>query len=407
MKFAPKKSTPNLSMGIVGLPNIGKSHLFNVLTESEIRTENFAFCTIDPNRANAAKPDEKYDNLVKFAKPVKGVPNYLKVIDIAGLIKNAHSGAGLGNSFLDNILNVDGIFQVVRCFKEKDVVHVENDINPANDIETINNELRMKDLQLVRGLIEKFEKDNRAKKLEKKAQAHINCLKKMASVLNFSWLNFQWKKSTGIEKSCEFDVFKNVVENGGWTNEEISIINKERLLTVKEVVYLANLSDADYESKKGKLFSKAVKYLAASSDIPEYKEIEGLEKLKRKSTIIPFCFSKIPPNLIQAGYDALDLITFYTVGKVEVRAWTCQKNTTAPDAAGLIHSDFRDYFISVDVYNYDDINIQVEGDNATGLKEADLKAKGLIKNKGKDYIIKDGDIVKFKSNPPKGGKNKK
>ncbi|PVV02956.1 hypothetical protein BB560_002574, partial [Smittium megazygosporum] len=371
----------NLKIGIVGLPNVGKSTFFNAITNSAAAAENYPFCTIDPEESRVAVPDPRFDDLCVKYKPASKVPAYLTVIDIAGLVKGASSGAGLGNAFLSHIRSVDAIFHVVRSFSDPDVTHVEGEIDPVRDLEIIHEELRLKDIELVKKFIESTEK----------------VVMRMGSAGSVS----------DKEKKEELIVIKKVLEHmesgkdvrkGEWSNKEIEVINRHHLITAKPVIYLANVSEKDYIRKKNKYlpkikawidenykgdllipFSGAFEHSLTVMD-PQAKE----EYLKTSNAI------SILPKIIVSGYSGLNLIYFFTSGSDEVRAWTIRNGTKAPQAAGTIHTDFERGFITAEVFNYKDLH-------ELGSESA-VKAAGKYNQKGKDYVVQDGDIIFFKFN---------
>ncbi|KAJ3037244.1 Obg-like ATPase [Rhizophlyctis rosea] len=379
----------NLKMGIVGLPNVGKSSFFNALTNSAVPSENFPFCTIDPSEARVAVPDPRFDWLCDFYKPPSKVPAYLTVIDIAGLVKGAAEGQGLGNAFLSHIRAVDGIFHLCRAFDDADVIHVEGDLDPVRDLEIIHNELRLKDEELLnktvdgkRREVERLGKGGSAADKAKKEEYEILC--KVAK-----WV-------------CED---KKDARDGEWNGKEIEIINTLQLITAKPVVYLCNLSERDYVRKKNKWLPKIKAWIDAnhpgdllipysgsfenklSGMIQDEREQE-LKKLQAQYEI-PQPVTSVLPKIIVAGYNALQLIYFFTGGDDEVRAWTIRKNTKAPQAAGVIHTDFEKAFIMAEVMKYDDLK-------ELG-SEAAVKAAGKYSQKGREYVVVDGDIMYFKA----------
>ncbi|XP_041374838.1 obg-like ATPase 1 [Gigantopelta aegis] len=376
----------NLKIGIVGLPNVGKSTFFNVLTKSQAHAENFPFCTIDPNESRVPVPDKRWDFLVDHYKPLSKVPAFLNVVDIAGLVKGAHEGKGLGNAFLSNISACDAIFHVVRCFDDEEIVHVEGDVNPARDLEIIHDELRLKDLEFLKKQVEPVEK-TAGRSSDKKKKYEYDTLVKVNNLLTDQKL---W------------------VRHGVWDTKEIEILNTCLFLTAKPVIYLVNLSEKDYLRKKNKrllgikewidkndpgalviLFSGALELkltdMATDDEKAAYlKEINSTSALEK---------------IIVNGYKALNLIYFFTTGKDEVKAWTIMKGMKAPQAAGKIHTDFEKGFIMAEVMSYADFE-----EYGT---EVACKAAGKYKQKGRDYVVEDGDIILFKFNAGAGLSGKK
>ncbi|ORY08243.1 GTP-binding protein PTD004 [Basidiobolus meristosporus CBS 931.73] len=373
----------NLKIGVVGLPNVGKSTFFNAITNSAVAAENYPFCTIDPEESRVAVPDERFDWLCQHFKPASKVPAFLTVIDIAGLVKGAAGGAGLGNAFLSHVRSVDAIFHVVRAFDEEDVIHVEGELDPLRDLEIIHEELRLKDEEFLAKKYDSLVKEtvrigNGGNAQDKAKKEECAIVKKV-----LDWV--------AIEKKD--------VRKGDWSNKEIEIINGLMLITAKPVIYLANLSERDFIRKKNKWlpkikgwidehnpgdqlipFSAALEYRISLLSTPE----EKAEALKEAGVDSNF------PKIIVAGYKALQLIYYFTGGPDEVRAWTIRKNTKAPQAAGVIHTDFERGFIMAETMKYSDLK-------ELG-SEAAVKAAGKYNQKGKEYVVEDGDIIFFKFN---------
>jgi GTP-binding protein YchF len=356
-----------MEIGIVGLPNVGKSTLFNALTDAGAASSNYPFTTIDPNVGVVSVPDRRLDILFDIFKPPKKTYSYIKFVDIAGLVKGASKGEGLGNKFLANIREVDAIIQVVRCFKDPDVVHVLGDVDPIRDIEVIELELILSDLESVNKMIDKNlgaarSGDKEAKqKLEK-----LEILKKTLSDGKMAILS-----GLKIDEMKEFN-----------------------LLTSKPMLYVANTNENPDEEILKKLYDyslkKNIEVIKISAKIES--EIVKLPENERKEFLkdIGEEYSGLE-KIIIAGTKLLDLITFFTVGSTdEVRAWSIKRGTKAPQAAGKIHSDFERGFIRAEVYSFDDI--------AKYRDEKILREKGLIRLEGKDYEIKDGDICFFRFN---------
>ncbi|KAJ2459553.1 hypothetical protein GGF42_001394 [Coemansia sp. RSA 2424] len=373
----------NLKIGVVGLPNVGKSTFFNAMTASEVAAENYPFCTIEPSESRVAVPDERLTWLFAQYATTSKIPAFLTIIDIAGLVKGAAEGAGLGNNFLSHISAVDGIFHVVRAFNDPDVVHVDGEIDPERDLETIHTELRLKDIAM----------------LNKYIDANARNIERMGSGGNVD--DKKRKEEFAIVvKVRDWVVAGNDVRKGMWTNREVDVINSQPLLTSKPVTYLANVSEKDYIRKKNKYLPLIKKWIDENN--PGDKLVpfsgvfetalaalqqaggEGVAKfLEEKGAVSAF------PKIITLGYDQLNLMHFFTAGVQEVRAWTCRKGVKMTEAARCIHNDIADSLIQVDVMKFDDLK-------AAG-SETDLKAAGKLHIRGKDAIIEDGDIVYFRS----------
>ncbi|KAI9320886.1 GTP-binding protein YchF [Dichotomocladium elegans] len=380
----------NLKIGVVGLPNVGKSTFFNALTKSSAAAENYPFCTIDPEESRVAVPDERFDWLCKHYKPAKEIPAFLTVIDIAGLVKGAASGAGLGNAFLSHIKAVDAIFHVVRAFDDADVTHVEGDLDPLRDMEIIHEELRLKD--------EEF--------LSKQAAELGAAVKRVGHGGNAAD-KARKEEYAVVEKVYEYVKSGKEVRHGTWTNKEIEVINTLHLITAKPVIYLANVSEKDFLRKKNKWLPKIKAWIDANSPgdlmIPysgalEYRLSIIEDPAEKAETLKELGVNSMLPKIIVAGYNALQLIYYFTGGPDEVRAWTIRRTTKAPQAAGVIHSDFERGFIMAEVMKYEDLK---EYGN-----DAAVKAAGKYMQKGKDYVVEDGDIIYFKFNVTAPAKKK-
>lgn len=374
----------SLKIGIVGVPNVGKSTFFNVLCKQSIPADNFPFCTIDPNESRVEVPDARFDWLCEHFKPPSKVPAFLHVVDIAGLVRGASEGEGLGNAFLSHIGGCDAIFSMMRIFEDPDVTHVDGDVDPIRDTETIFQELRLKDLEYLNNNIEKVQKIvTRMGDKDKAAIAELEAMKKAIEYL---------EDGKDIRK-CS------------WINKEIDALNKHLLLTSKPVIYLVNMGEKDYIRKKNKWLVKIKQYLdekdPGAAMIPFSGALEQqllddpdnaktyLEENKTQS-----CLSKI----IVTGFKALGLQYFFTVGTDEVRAWTIQTHTKAPQAAGTIHTDMERGFIKAEVYKYEDL-VELK-------TEAGVKAGGKYRMEGKNYEVLDGDILQIKFNVTDPGKKK-
>ena len=364
-----------MKLGIVGLPNVGKSTLFNAITNAGAQSANYPFCTIEPNVGVVAVPDKRLDKLAEMYEPEKYTPATIEFVDIAGLVQGASKGEGLGNKFLSNIREVDAIVHVVRCFENDDIVHVEGSIDPKRDIETINYELILSDIEI---LDRRIDKTTKLLKGDKKYQTELEFFKRVKETLN------EGKAARSVE--C--------------TPEEAELLSTVSLLTNKPIIYAANLSDTDFQdgSADANPYFAAVKEIAASEHagvLPICAELEaemaGMEPEEKELFLSEMGLSQSGlDRLINACYDLLGLISYLTAGKPEVRAWTITKGTKAPQAAGKIHTDFERGFIRAEVVAFDDLM-------ACGSMAA-AKEKGLVRSEGKDYVMKDGDIVLFRFN---------
>ena len=365
-----------MKLGMVGLPNVGKSTLFNAITNAGAQSANYPFCTIEPNVGMVSVPDERLEKLKEIYNPDKFTPAVIEFVDIAGLVKGASKGEGLGNKFLSNIREVDAVVHVVRCFESDDIIHVEGSVDPLRDIETINLELIFSDIEMAQ---RRLDRATKALKGDKKMQSEVDFLKRLIDHLE------QGLPARSIEINDE-------------TEQEV--INTTALLSAKPVIYACNMSEDDFvngiesnknynavktiaETEKAEILPICAALEAEISTLSDEEKVMFLEELGLERSGLD--------RMIQKCYSLLGLISYLTAGKPEVRAWTITKGTKAPGAAGKIHTDFERGFIRAEVINFTQF-MECGGNMVTA------KEKGLVRSEGKEYVMQDGDIVLFRFN---------
>lgn len=369
-----------LSIGIVGLPNVGKSTLFNALTEKAVSAENYPFCTIDPSVGVVSVPDIRLDKLSEFSCSKKTIPTAIEFVDIAGLVKGASEGEGLGNKFLSNIRETDAILEVVRIFEDDKVIHVDGKIDPMSDIEVINLELILSDFQTVTKKLAKIERE--AKKGDKKIIAERDLLTKISKVLD------EGKMANSLD----------------FSEEEIKLVKGLNLLTTKPILYALNKkmggknldeidpnpsdghSDSQYDELMNFFESTGAKWIKMDAQIEhELKDLAEDDRFEYKQSLGGSADDI--DLLIRKSYELLNLITYFTTGEDESRAWTTKEGSSAPEAGRAIHNDFKDKFIRAQVINWELL--------LSSGSRAEAREKGLIRTEGKEYIVKDGDVIEF------------
>lgn len=362
----------SLKAGIIGMPNVGKSTLFNAITKQNILAANYPFATIDPNLGIVTVPDERLAVLERMYVPERTIPTQYEFIDIAGLVKGANQGEGLGNKFLSHIREVDAVIHVVRCFEDKDIIHVDGTVDPVRDVDIINTELAISDLELV---------ENRLLKIEKKAKTSND----KAALFEVDVMN----------KCKSYLVENRPLREVSFTEEELKVIKPFNFITLKPIIYLANVTEMDLVMKTNKYIDSLQNYVKGSKVILMCAKIESelveFDDLEKQVFLKELGIEESGLNqLIKSTYEILGLRTFFTAGSDEVRAWTFKAGMKAPECAGIIHSDFERGFIRAEVISYDDLIAY--GD------EKKVKEAGKARLEGKEYEMQDGDICYFRFN---------
>ena len=365
-----------MKLGMVGLPNVGKSTLFNAITNAGAQSANYPFCTIEPNVGMVSVPDARLEKLAEIYNPDKFTPAVIEFVDIAGLVKGASKGEGLGNKFLSNIREVDAVVHVVRCFESTDIIHVEGSVDPLRDIETINLELIFSDIEITQ---RRLDKATKALKGDKSMQAEVDFLKRLMNHLE------DGLPARSIEITCDTDA---------------EVLATTSLLSAKPVIYACNMSEDDFKNGiDTNAGYNAVKEAAAKENAEILPicaaleaELASLDDEEKAMFLEDLGLERSGlDRMIQTCYSLLGLISYLTAGKPEVRAWTIERGTKAPQAAGKIHTDFERGFIRAEVIAYDDFM-------ACGGNMVTAKEKGLVRSEGKEYVMNDGDIVLFRFN---------
>lgn len=361
-----------LKCGIVGLPNVGKSTLFNALTASKAEAANYPFCTIDPNVGVVTVPDDRLAKISQFVKPQNQVPTVIEFVDIAGIVAGASQGEGLGNKFLSNIRETDSIVHVVRCFEDPNVVHVSGSVDPLRDIDVINTELMLADLDSV---------EKRFKRIEKIAAKDP----KMKSEFNITKKLYEALKDGRPARAVDV------------ADDEVQILKEMHLLTSKPVLYVCNVSEDEFLAGKSEMADRVAERAKSENNLSLQicsqmeAEISQLDPSERGEFLQSMGISEPGLNrLIRESYSLLNLITYFTAGEKEVRAWTIRRGTKAPGAAGVIHTDFERGFIRAETYHFNDL--------VTYKSESAVKEAGKYRSEGKEYVVQDGDIMLFRFN---------